>query len=54
MGFSPAQIDAMSVWEFDAVLDCWIDANTPEEEKNNRLTDEESEMLIADLMSFRG
>jgi hypothetical protein len=29
MGFTPTQIDAMSFWEFLAVRDGWIAANSP-------------------------
>ncbi len=49
MGFTPAQIDEMSVWEFDAVVNGYIEANTPEDVKNNTLTPEEEAALIADI-----
>jgi hypothetical protein len=29
MGFTPTQINAMSLWEFLAVRDGWIAANSP-------------------------
>lgn len=33
MGFAPAEVDAMSLWEFQAVRNGYEDANTPEDEK---------------------
>ena len=31
MGFSPQQVNAMSVWQYMAALDGFIAANSPEE-----------------------
>lgn len=50
MGFSPAQIDAMSIWEFDAVLDGYIEANTVEDSKKVNLSDEEKEEMYNAIM----
>ena len=46
MGFTPAQIDEMSVWEFDAVVNGYIEANTPEGANKVTLTDEETEDIL--------
>ena len=50
MGFSPAQIDAMSIWEFDAVLDGYIEANTGEDSKKVNLSEEEKEEMYNAIM----
>ena len=50
MGFSPAQIDAMSIWEFDAVLDGYIEANTVEDSKKVNLSEEEKEEMYNAIM----
>ena len=52
MGFTPAQIDEMSIWEFDAVVNGYIEANTPEGVKNNTLTAEEEAALAADILAL--
>lgn len=51
MGYTPEQIDKMSIWEFDAVLEGYIDANSTEETSNS-LTDEETEILFEDILSL--
>lgn len=50
MGFSPAQIDAMSIWEFVAVLDGYIEANTVEDSKKVNLSEEEKEEMYNAIM----
>lgn len=52
MGFTPAQIDEMSIWEFDAVVEGYIEANTPEDAKSNTLTAEEEAILTADILAL--
>jgi hypothetical protein len=34
MGFSPAEVDRMSVWQFMAALDGYIEANSSDEDKS--------------------
>lgn len=43
MGFSPRQVDAMSVWEFQAAVDGYLRANGAE--SNGGLTDADEEEL---------
>ena len=50
MGFSPAQIDTMSIWDFDAVLDGYIEANTVEDSKKVNLSEEEKEEMYNAIM----
>ncbi|MAM13021.1 MAG: hypothetical protein CML23_21735 [Rhizobiaceae bacterium] len=45
MGFSPQQVDAMSVWQFSAALDGYIKANSAEENSQTKLTDGQVEEI---------
>lgn len=38
MSLSPAQIVSLSIWEFDAMLNGCIEANTLKDDKNDCLT----------------
>lgn len=44
MGFTPQQVDDMSMWQFFAALNGYIDANTPKQ--GNKLTDAEADDLF--------
>ncbi len=43
MGFTPQQVNAMSMWQYFAALNGFIDANTPEDKK--KMSTEEAEEL---------
>jgi hypothetical protein len=45
MGFTPAEVDACSLWQFLAARDGWIKANTVERDQTP--TPEEHDALIA-------
>jgi hypothetical protein len=45
MGFSPAQVNAMSLWEFLAVRDGWIEANCPPDTMQPPSPEEHDAML---------
>jgi hypothetical protein len=45
MGFTPAQVDACSLWEFLAARDGWIKANTVDD-KTRAPTPEEHDALV--------
>lgn len=44
MGFTPQQVDDMSMWQFFAALNGYIDANTPRQA--NKLTEFEIEDIF--------
>ena len=44
MGFTPQQIDDMSMWQFFAALNGYIAANSPKD--GNKLTDAEADDLF--------
>lgn len=44
MGFTPQQIDQMSMWQFFAALNGYIAANTPKD--SNKLTESEADDLF--------
>lgn len=44
MGFTPQQVDDMSMWQFFAALNGYIEANTPKQA--NKLTDAEADDLF--------
>lgn len=44
MGYSPQQIDAMSLWQYTAVVDGFIRANDPK--SNDRLSESEKDDLF--------
>ena len=46
MGFSPAEVDGCSLWQFLAARDGWIKANTTED-SSRPPTPEEHDALIA-------
>ena len=48
MGFTPAQVDEMSMWEFDAALQGYIEANSTEDQ----LTDEEEKQLREEILAI--
>lgn len=45
MGFTPQQVDDMSMWQFFAALNGYIAANSPKE--GNKLTESEADDLFA-------
>jgi hypothetical protein len=45
MGFTPAQVDACSLWEFLIAREGWIAANSPKED--HAPTPEEHDAMIA-------
>ncbi|MET3602032.1 hypothetical protein [Martelella mangrovi] len=45
MGFSPQEVNAMSVWQFSAALDGYIKANSAEENDQTKLTDGQAEEI---------
>jgi len=45
MGFTPAQVDACSLWEFLAARDGWVAANTSQE--SAAPTPEEHDTMLA-------
>jgi hypothetical protein len=46
MGISAVDINDMSLWEFMAQVDGYVDANTPESEKNKKpLSEDEFDAL---------
>jgi hypothetical protein len=45
MGFTPAQVDAMSLWEFLAVRDGWVAANSPADTLKPPTPEEHDAML---------
>ncbi len=51
MGFTPAQVDEMSMWEFDAALQGYIEANSTED-TDNQLTDEEEKQLREEILAI--
>lgn len=44
MGFTPQQVNAMSMWQFTAAFNGYIEANTPEDKQ--KLSTEEAEDLL--------
>lgn len=44
MGFTPQQVNAMSMWQFTAALNGYIEANTPEDKQ--KMSTEEAEDLL--------
>jgi hypothetical protein len=44
MGFTPQQVNEMSMWQYFAALNGYIDANTPKE--GNKLTDSQADDLF--------
>lgn len=51
MGFSPREVDAMSLWQFFAAADGFIAANTPKG-KGAAMSDDEFEAAAAALDAF--
>lgn len=47
MGFTPADVDAMSLWQFMAALDGWVEAHTPEDQKSERMSENDATGLSA-------
>lgn len=46
IGFTPAQVDGMSLWEFSACVEGWRRANSTEEEKLPPPTAEEFQQML--------
>lgn len=44
MGFSPQQVDAMSIWQWQSAVNGYIEANTPRE--GAKLSDAEADELF--------
>lgn len=44
MGFSPSEVDKMSVWKFMAALEGFVKANTPKD--NGKLSSAEKDELF--------
>lgn len=40
MGMSPRQLDAMTLWEFHAALEKWVEANSVAEEAPPEMSDD--------------
>lgn len=51
MGFTPVQVDEMSMWEFDAALQGYIEANSIED-TDSQLTDEEEKQLREEILAI--
>lgn len=51
MGFSPTEVDKMSMWEFEAALQGYIKANSTED-GTNFLTAEEEQMITEDILAI--
>lgn len=47
MGFSPRQVDDMSLWEFGAAAEGWMKANSPEPTKASSLSEDDHDALMA-------
>lgn len=47
MGFTAVQVDELSLWQFIAQIDGYVDANTPEDAKTETLSDAEVDDLSA-------
>lgn len=45
MGFTPQQVNAMSIWQFLAAADGYIQANTSESQKNKLSESEQAELF---------
>jgi len=45
LGFTAIQAGEMSLWQFMAQVDGYIDANTPEDKKIERLSEAEMDVL---------
>jgi hypothetical protein len=46
MGFTPRQVDEMSLWEFLATRDGWIEANTAPDTSIGPPTPEEHDAML--------
>ncbi|QFT69603.1 hypothetical protein FIU93_22650 [Labrenzia sp. THAF35] len=51
MGFTPQQVNQMSMWQYMAALDGYIRANSPDDQ--SRLSDKEADEIFA-WMKERG
>lgn len=52
MGFTPQQVNAMSMWQFFAALNGYVEANSPKD--GNRLSESEADDLFAWLEADNG
>ncbi|EJF91682.1 gene transfer agent family protein [Bartonella tamiae] len=52
IGFTPMQIDQMSIWEFNAAIEGYIAANSASDKSGTKLTAEEAEELAADILAI--
>lgn len=50
MGFTPQEIDEMSLWEFEAALNGYIEANTSEDDTG--LTQAERDEIANDILNY--
>lgn len=47
MGFTPREVDDLSLWEFGAAVDGWAKANNPEPQQASSLSEEDHDALMA-------
>lgn len=44
MGFTPAQVKELSMWEFAAALDGWVEANAPPDDQTKMSDADKAEL----------
>lgn len=49
IGFTPAQVCAMSIWEFNVAVGGWLRAHTPEDDKALTAEDEDNMLKLLEM-----